>query len=124
MLRNLILLAVGLAYGLSGSAPTANDIVRVEGGQISGSVVDGVRSYKGIPFAAAPVGDLRWKAPQPPPAWEGVRECNEFGPDCPQARRLSLSKCVDRGQSGRKTSGYGLDSRRRADARIRRDPRL
>jgi para-nitrobenzyl esterase len=85
MLRNLILLAVGLAYGLSGSAPTANDIVRVEGGQISGSVVDGVRSYKGIPFAAAPVGDLRWKAPQPPPAWEGVRECNEFGPDCPQA---------------------------------------
>ncbi|MBO0725247.1 MAG: carboxylesterase family protein [Blastocatellia bacterium] len=89
MLRNLILLAIGLAFALSsvlsGSALTANDIVRVEGGLISGSVVDGVRSYKGIPFAAPPVGELRWKAPQPPAAWEGVRECDAFGPDCPQA---------------------------------------
>jgi para-nitrobenzyl esterase len=85
MLRNLILLAIGLAYALSGSAPPTNDTVRVEGGLISGSVVDGVRSYKGIPFAAAPVGELRWKAPQPVAAWEGVREASDFGPDCPQA---------------------------------------
>ena len=85
MLRNLILLAVGLVFAFSGLALTANDTVRVEGGLISGSVVDGVRSYKGIPFAAPPVGELRWKAPQPVAAWEGVRECNDFGPDCPQA---------------------------------------
>ncbi|HEY9432404.1 MAG TPA: carboxylesterase/lipase family protein [Blastocatellia bacterium] len=85
MLRNLILLAIGLVFAFSGSALTANDTVRVEGGLISGSVDDGVRSYRGIPFAAPPVGELRWKAPQPVAAWEGVRECDDFGPDCPQA---------------------------------------
>src|SRR5262245_17742335 len=85
MLRNFILLAIGIVFALSGSALSANDAVRVEGGLISGAVVDGVRSYKGIPFAAAPVGELRWKAPQPVAAWEGVRECNDFGADCPQA---------------------------------------
>src|SRR5262245_23451566 len=85
MLRNLILLAAGLVFALPGSALTANETVRVEGGLISGSVVDGVRRYKGIPFAAPPVGELRWKAPRPVGAWEGVRECDAFGPDCPQA---------------------------------------
>src|SRR5262249_29454974 len=85
MLRNLILLAVGLVFAFSGLALSANDTVRVDGGLISGSVVDGVRSYKGIPFAAPPVGELRWKVPQPVAAWEGVRECNDFGSDCPQA---------------------------------------
>src|SRR5262245_19864980 len=85
MPRNLLLLTIALVLAISGSAPPTNDIVRVEGGLISGSVVDGVRSYKGIPYAAAPVGELRWKAPQAVAAWEGVRESNDFGPDCPQA---------------------------------------
>lgn len=85
MLRNLILLAIGLAFALSEPALRTSDTVRVEGGLISGSVIDGVRSYKGIPFAASPVGELRWKAPQPVAAWEGVRELDDFGPDCSQA---------------------------------------
>ncbi|MGH9752819.1 MAG: carboxylesterase/lipase family protein [Blastocatellia bacterium] len=85
MLRNLILLAIAFVFVSSAPALTANDTVRVEGGLISGSVVDGVRNYKGIPFAAAPVGELRWKAPRPVAAWEGVRESKDFGPDCPQA---------------------------------------
>jgi hypothetical protein len=38
-----------------------------------------------IPFAAPPVGEIRWKSPRPPAAWEGVRELTGFGPDCPQA---------------------------------------
>ena len=59
--------------------------VKVDGGLISGVAADGVRSYKGIPFAAPPVGDLRWKAPQPVISWEGVRACDHFGPECPQA---------------------------------------
>lgn len=63
----------------------ANDNMKVSGGLISGTIADGVRSFKGIPYAAAPTGDLRWKAPQPVAAWEGVLACNDFGPDCPQA---------------------------------------
>jgi len=85
MLRNLTLLAVVLALAFSGPASANNDTIKVEGGLISGTAADGVRSYKGIPFAAPPVGDLRWKAPQPVVAWEGVRPCDSFGPECPQA---------------------------------------
>jgi para-nitrobenzyl esterase len=56
--------------------------VKVEGGFVSG-VVSGkgeIHSFKGIPFAAPPVGVLRWKAPQPVVAWQGVRVCDRFGP--------------------------------------------
>lgn len=70
---------------VSGESFSANDEVRVEGGMITGSTADGIRSFKGIPFAAPPVGELRWKPPQPVISWEGVRQCTTFGPDCPQA---------------------------------------
>ncbi len=43
-----------------------------------------MQAFKGIPFAAPPVGKLRWKAPQPAAAWEGVRDCFDYGPGCPQ----------------------------------------
>ena len=85
MRRNLTLLAFALALAVSGLAFAANDAIKVDGGLISGTTADGVRSFKGIPFAAPPVGDLRWKAPQPVVAWEGVRKCETFGPECPQA---------------------------------------
>ena len=88
MTRNLafLLLAFLLAVMIfSPSASTATDTVKVEGGLISGATADAVCSFKGIPFAAPPVGELRWKAPQPVAAWQGVRECNAFGPECPQA---------------------------------------
>src|SRR6186713_500298 len=58
---------------------TANGIVEGAGAQSSG-----VRVFKGIPFAAPPVGDLRWKAPQPVKAWQGVRQAAQFGPRCMQ----------------------------------------
>jgi para-nitrobenzyl esterase len=87
MLRKVTLLIIILVLALQGLAlaKTANGSVRVDGGLISGNEVDGVRSYKGIPFAAPPTGDLRWKAPQPLVPWQGVRECTSFGPQCPQA---------------------------------------
>ena len=66
-------------------ASAADDSIKVDGGLISGVSADGVRSFKGIPFAAPPVGDLRWKAPQPVVPWQGVRQCDAFGPECPQA---------------------------------------
>src|SRR5512140_3760303 len=59
--------------------------VRVAGGVLEGTVApSGVSLFRGIPFAAPPVGQLRWKAPQPVPAWKGVRPAAAFGPRCMQ----------------------------------------
>jgi carboxylesterase type B len=60
--------------------PRAAMEVRTESGTVSGSGAD-VIAYKGIPYAAPPVGSLRWKPPQKAPSWSGVRECASFGDD-------------------------------------------
>jgi para-nitrobenzyl esterase len=62
--------------------------VRIDTGLISGTTTssEDVRVFKGIPFAAPPVGDLRWRAPQPAAHWEGVRKADQFGPVCMQNR--------------------------------------
>ena len=56
-------------------------VLTVEGGQIQGVKAEkkGLYVYKGIPYAAPPIGDLRWKEPQPVVPWEGVRMCDKFG---------------------------------------------
>ncbi len=58
------------------------DTVKVEGGQISGTVnaAGDIHIFKGIPFAAPPVGNLRWKEPQPVVPWDGIKKCTAFGP--------------------------------------------
>ena len=61
-------------------------IVRTEGGLLSGTG-DAIRVYKGIPFAAPPVGERRWRPPAPAEPWLGVRDATSFGPDCPQELR-------------------------------------
>src|SRR6516164_519557 len=62
------------------------DPVRVDTGLLAGSAGkdQDVRAYKGIPFAAPPVGDLRWRVPQPPGKWDGVRKAEQFGSSCTQ----------------------------------------
>jgi para-nitrobenzyl esterase len=62
------------------------DKVTVEQGTLHGAATtDGsVRMFKGVPFAAPPIGDLRWKAPQPAPVWTGVRAADKFGSACLQ----------------------------------------
>jgi len=52
----------------------------VKGGVVQGTVEDGIAVFRGIPFAAPPVGDLRWKAPQPVKPWEGVLAADKFAP--------------------------------------------
>ena len=64
----------------AGDAPR----VRVAGGEVQGAVENGVEVFRNIPFAAAPVGDLRWAAPQPAKAWSGVRDAVKVGVSCPQ----------------------------------------
>ena len=81
MRAKTILSAVILTAALAGCRP-ANPVLEIEGGKIQGveSSVKGVFIYKGIPFAAPPVGDLRWKEPQPVIPWEGVKMADTFGP--------------------------------------------
>src|SRR5262249_21783588 len=70
---------------LAVSAPTssAQDVrVKISNGELEGAADSstGIRSFKGIPFAAPPVGELRWKEPQPVQNWPGVRKADKFGP--------------------------------------------
>lgn len=78
------LLHIAVCVSLLG-APMAlcaqHPVVSVEGGQIEGTVdEEGVVVYKGIPYAAPPVKELRWKQPQPVQPWQGVKKCDKFGP--------------------------------------------
>ena len=61
----------------------------VEGGKIRGveTETEGVYSFKGIPYAASPVGENRWKAPQPVEPWDGVKDCSKFGPSAMQTQQ-------------------------------------
>ena len=81
MHRKLILFCLAATV----SPAAVPDVVRVDTGRVKGVVNNGVAAFKGIPFAAPPVGALRWKAPLPAPDWKGVREAVEFGPRCMQA---------------------------------------
>src|SRR5215831_15946379 len=64
----------------------AADRVRIANGTLESNMVakDGIRSFKGIPFAQPPVGELRWREPQPVKNWKGARNADEFGPRCMQ----------------------------------------
>jgi para-nitrobenzyl esterase len=80
------LAAIGVALGLS--TPVHADPLRVktEQGKIHGKTINHgkVRAFLGLPYAAPPVGDLRWKPPQPPAKWKGVRDATNFGAHCVQ----------------------------------------
>jgi carboxylesterase type B len=82
-MRTIAILLIGAALPL-GAAITQP--VKIEGGQVAG--VPGkdasLTAFKGIPFAAPPVGDLRWRAPKPVIAWQGVRKADQFGNSCIQ----------------------------------------
>ena len=85
-IKIVLWVAWSLAPGLElwAAQPSAAQIVTVESGQLQGTVQDAVLSFKGIPFAAPAVGDLRWRPPQPASKWRGVRSANQYGADCMQ----------------------------------------
>jgi para-nitrobenzyl esterase len=72
------------------SESNAAEALRVEGGMIADTAANasGVRSFKGIPYAAPPVGELRWRKPEPVKPWEGIRKADDWGPRCMQGNRL------------------------------------
>jgi para-nitrobenzyl esterase len=82
--RALFAMAILLMTLTAGAA--AQGRVKTGNGTLEGASDKGadVRSFKGIPFAAPPVGDLRWKPPQPAKNWQGVRKADKFGPRCMQ----------------------------------------
>ena len=80
-MKKLIIALSALAV-LAGCAGTKTcPVLTVDGGQIQGvnADIEGVFVYRGIPYAAPPIGDLRWKEPQPVVPWEGVKLCDKFG---------------------------------------------
>ena len=73
--------------------------IQVDGGQITGTPGWGwgVREYLGIPFASPPIGNLRWRPPQPVVSWHGVRAADRFAPSCMQSQYSANSGSWNRG---------------------------
>ena len=79
------LAAVAIAASTVTTPAAISDPVKTASGQLAGvTLQSGVRVFKGIPFGAPPVGDLRWKEPQPVAKWNGVRKADTFGNVCVQ----------------------------------------
>jgi para-nitrobenzyl esterase len=78
--------ALILASVVLGRAAEGDALVTIDTGTLAGTTKDGVASFLGIPYAAPPVGPLRWRAPQPAARWEGARAANAYGASCMQHR--------------------------------------
>jgi para-nitrobenzyl esterase len=94
------LVAAGLLVAASTVSAAISEPVQLDSGLLSGSAESssGVRAFKGIPFAAPPVGELRWKAPQPVAKWNGTRSASDFGHICiqpPGQGRLNIAVLPD-----------------------------
>ena len=89
-MRHALLVFFALIQASCAAPQDHQTIVRISSGPIVGTVQDGVCSYKGIPYAAPPVGDLRWKPPQAVKPWKDPRDCIEYGPSCPQKKQAVM----------------------------------
>jgi len=83
MIRCLLPVAAGLLL-LSAHPALAGPTVDLPQGRLIGARDEGIRIFKAVPYAAAPVGDLRWRSPGAAPAWRGERNATVYGPSCPQ----------------------------------------
>src|SRR3954452_25001562 len=85
------LMTAGMCLGQSveegkpGTSQAAVAPVKVEGGLVQGIAEEDLAVYKGVPFAAPPTGDLRWRAPQAVSKWRGVRKAEKYAPGCMQS---------------------------------------
>jgi para-nitrobenzyl esterase len=78
----------GMALGLATTVYADSLTVKTEQGKVHGKTINEgkVNAYLGLPYAAPPIGDLRWKAPEPPAKWKGERDATKFGAHCAQGR--------------------------------------
>lgn len=95
-MRIFICAALMVAVVTNASAQTPTAQVKIDTGLVTGLESGGIESFKGIPFAAPPVGALRWRAPQPAASWPGVRAANTYGAICMQAVRTDLNGITTR----------------------------
>lgn len=102
MKHTLTLLTVLLLVGSGDGFAAQSDLlkpVRVDAGLVEGAALaDGVVAFKGIPYAAPPVGNLRWRDPQPVVAWEGVCQATNFGASCVQPPSPSGKRPAEMGE--------------------------
>jgi para-nitrobenzyl esterase len=99
MRRWIVLLTIAAPMCLSLAAAPADPVATVAQGVLAGAVENGVSVFRGVPFAAPPVGDLRWTPPRPPATWGSQpRQAKSFGAACTQTLRA--------GGSGQWTSEY------------------
>src|SRR5215210_357956 len=80
----LFIVSMSIVYAQPDHKITA-PVVKIANGTLEGTNASGIRTFKGIPFAQPPVGDLRWREPQPVKNWDGVRKADKFGPRAVQA---------------------------------------
>ncbi len=85
------LVALFLAAITFGVSAAERPVVKVDTGSLQGAIEYGMQVFKNIPYAAAPVGDLRWRPPQPALSWSGMRDASKFGESCPQQYIKNLS---------------------------------
>lgn len=85
-----------LVFSLLASAHASDAlVVTTSDGQVRGTLGNGVREWKGIPYAAPPTGARRWAMPAPPAPWSGIRDASRFGSACPQVVRFALTEASD-----------------------------
>ena len=83
MFRLMLSSSFAAGFLAAASAGAANyETVKIDTGTLQGVVAGQVESFKGIPFAAPPIGPLRWRAPQPAAPWQGIRKADRFGNVC------------------------------------------
>lgn len=90
-----LFVVASLMLGMSVFAKPQPGQVKVDGGIVQGTVTNDLAIYKGIPFAAPPVGELRWKAPQPVPKWKGIKNTTAFAPAPMQGGNPASGKSED-----------------------------
>ena len=94
-LRLALALAGGLCAGLAWGQ--AKPQAATAAGVVEGTATAGLAVFRGVPYAAAPVGELRWQAPRPALRWSGTRPADAFAKSCPQDRAISVDQAGDPG---------------------------